>query len=243
VIARRFGLLTEYDPLRAAVSLGRLAVGFAAAAIGWGSLTGCVLTPAPAPDRAPAEPAATVYVARRHWHIDVGFAAADLGPLTFASAEFPAAKYLFFGFGDLHYLLAKNHRVAVLSGALWPGPGLILLTALQSRPQAAFGDSQVIELQLSASHAQALKSFIRDAIAGQSPLAKGPYEGSVYYAAIPRYSALHTCNTWAAEALRAGDVPVRSRAVILASQLWSQLGTLAQPRRGSAPNIPAAQNP
>ena len=74
------------------------------------ALPGCTLTRTPAPGRSRAEPATTVYVVRRKWHIDVGFAAADLGPLAFVSAEFPGAKYVFFGFGDRHYLLAKQPR-------------------------------------------------------------------------------------------------------------------------------------
>jgi hypothetical protein len=161
----------------------------------------------------------------------VGFATDDLGPLAFAGAEFSGSKYVFFGFGDRHYLLAKNHDAPVLSGALWPGPGLMLLTALQGTPAAAFGRSQVIEIELSRTQARAVQTFIRSSIADSvayvpAPYDKGPYEGSLYYAASARYSAFHTCNTWAAEALRRGDLSVRSRGVIFATQLWSQVRKL-----------------
>jgi hypothetical protein len=162
----------------------------------------------------------------------VGFATPDLGPLAFAGAEFSGSKYVFFGFGDRHYLLAKRRDAPVLSGALWPGPGLILLTALQGTPAAAFGASQVIEIELSGTQIRALQSFILGSIADSAsgapaPYDKGPYQGSLYYTASARYSAFHTCNTWAAEVLRKGDVPVRSRGVIFASQLWSQVRKLA----------------
>ena len=236
--------------LRTIASLWLLAAGFAAAVLAGGSLAGCALTaPVAAPERSLAAEPVTVYVVRRKWHIDVGFAASELGPplastddmqpVAFARAEFPAAKYLFFGFGDRHYLLAKNHNVPVLSGALWPGPALILLTALQGTPAAAFGGSQVIELQLSAARARAVQSFIRGSVADLSPYAKGPYEGSLYFAASARYSAFHTCNTWAAEALQAGDVPVRSRGVILASQLWARVSRLGRPSSRAPVSIPA----
>jgi hypothetical protein len=228
-------------PLSSIASLGLVTAGLAVAAFAWGNLAGCTLTRTPTPGRSRGEPAITVYVVRRKWHIEVGFDAADLGPLAFASAEFPGAKYVFFGFGDRHYLLARSHDAPVLSGALWPGPGLILLTALQGTPAAAFGGSQVVELELSTAHARAVQSFIRGAIADRTPYAKGPYEGSLYYAASARYSAFHTCNTWAAEALRAGDVPVRARGVIFASQLWSQIRESAQPSNPAS--IPAPQTP
>lgn len=229
--------------VRSSASLRPVIAGFAALAFAWGGLTGCTLTPAPTPGRARAGPATTVYVVRRKWHIDVGFAAADLGPLAFVSVEFPAAKYLFFGFGDRHYLLARNHDAPVLSGALWRGPALILLTALPNTPAAAFGGSQVVGLELSAAQVRAVQSFIRGSIADPAPHATGPYQGSLYYAASTRYSAFHTCNTWAAEALRAGDVPVRSRGVIFARQLWSQLGKFAQPPTNSSASIVAPQTP
>jgi hypothetical protein len=231
--------------LRSIACLGLVAAGFAALAFMGGSLAGCTLTRAPTPGRPRAEPAITLYVVRRKWHIEIGFAAADLGPLASASAEFPGARYVFFGFGDRHYLLARKHDAPVLSGALWPGSALILLTALQGSPAQAFGDSQVVELALSTAQARAVQSFIRDSIANPAPYAKGPYEGSLYYAASARYSAFHTCNTWAAEALRAGDVPVRSSGVIFAGQLWSQVLKLARAdaSRGVPASVPAPQSP
>jgi hypothetical protein len=212
-----------------------IAAGFAAAMLAGGSLAGCTLArPTAAVEghagQGQAEPTTTVYVARRKWHIDVGFAAADLGPLAALNAEFPAAKYLFFGFGDRHYLLAKNRDAPLLLGALWPGPGLILLTSLQGLPAQAFGESQVVELELSTAQTRAIQSFIRSSIADPTPYAKGPYEGSLYYAARQRYSAFHTCNTWAAQTLRAGDVPVRARGVLFAGQLWSQVRKLGGAR-------------
>ena len=64
---------------------------------------------------------AVIYVARRSWHIDVGFAVADLQPpLNAVAAQFPGVRYLFFGFGDRHYLLAKDRNAPVLLAALWP---------------------------------------------------------------------------------------------------------------------------
>ena len=100
-----------------------------------------------APQAAATEPSAVVYVARRGWHIDIGMATADLRPpLDALASQFPGAQYLFFGFGDRHYLLAKRHNAPVLLAALWPGNAVLLVTGLAATPQEAFGASHVIEL-------------------------------------------------------------------------------------------------
>ena len=185
--------------------------------------------PAAPPPPATARPGAatTIYLARRAWHIDVGFAVADLGsPLKSLGAQFPRAKYLFFGFGDRHYLQAKSHNVPVLLGALWPGPALILVTGIEGDPRAAFGTSQVIAFEVPSNEALSAQAYVWKSLIStvQSP---GPYEGSLYFDAVARYSALHTCNTWAAETLKAAGLPVRTHLVVLAGQLWPSALRLA----------------
>jgi uncharacterized protein (TIGR02117 family) len=181
----------------------------------------------------------TVYVARRKWHVDVGFATADLDPsLSAMQTQFRSAKYLFFGFGDRRYLLTRHRSGPVLLRALWPGPALILVTAIDNTPGQAFGETQVLMLELSVAQARAMQSFIRDSIpdSNLAPVASGPYEGSEFYAASQQYSALHTCNTWAAEALHAGGQPIHSKGVMLAGQLWTQATHLAQPGAAMTPH-------
>jgi Protein of unknown function (DUF2459) len=171
----------------------------------------------------------TVYVARRKWHIDVGFAVADLDPaLLPVKGEFGAAKYLFFGFGDRRYLLTKNRNAPLLLRALWPGPALVLVTAIDGPPTVAFGPLQVIRIELGVAQGHAMQAFVRATLVGSplTALAPGPYAESAYYAAAQQYSALHTCNTWAAEALRAADQPIRATGVIFAGQLWHQVRRL-----------------
>jgi hypothetical protein len=194
--------------------------------------------------RAAAQPSGSILirVVRRKWHIDVGFRVADLEPpLAQVARRFPGAAYLFFGFGDRHYLLAGKPGASNMLGALWPGPALILVTAIENTPRQAFGDSQVLELRMTGAQAHAAQTYIWGSIGGRDtppgmplqdiePYAAGPYEGSRYFTAVARYSAAHTCNTWAAEVLRAGGLPVRSRFVVFAGQLWSQARRLAEPR-------------
>jgi hypothetical protein len=189
----------------------------------------------------------TIYVARRGWHIDIGFRTSDLlPPLASLSAAFPGARYLFFGFGDRHYLLVAHKNFPGLLGALWPGAGVVLATALEQSPDDAFGAQQVIELTVGAAAAQAAQVFVWNSLVQDQGAAVfysgGPYGASQYLSAVPRYSATHTCNTWAAEVLGAAGVPVRSHGVWFAWQLWSQTQRIQGPGRRSAPTARSNSN-
>jgi hypothetical protein len=187
------------------------------------------------PESAAEAPArsALIYVVRRSWHIDIGFAADDMNlPLQSLTKEFPQVRYLFFGFGDRRYLLSKSSAGPTLLLALWPGRAMLLATALESEPQAAFGAPHVIALTVTAQQALDAQAFIWQTLDRQTSdsgietvnsYAAGPYEGSWYFSATPTYSALHTCNTWAAEALKAAGLPIHSTGVVLAGQLWTQV--------------------
>ncbi len=177
-----------------------------------------------------ARTAAPIYVIRRGWHIDVAVDAADLiPPLAAISPDFPSVRYLVFGFGDRRYLMAGDHGLFAKIAALWPGAALVLVTGLTATPAAAFGQSQVVRLEATAQQLRLLQMFIVESLTDSQPTARGPYEGSLYFEARPRYSALHTCNTWAAEALRSSGFPVRDRGVVFAWQLWSQVRRIAVP--------------
>jgi Protein of unknown function (DUF2459) len=196
------------------------------------TLLGCqhIAPPRPAP-------AATsmVYVVRRAWHIDIGFAAGDLQPpLRSLLQAFPPAAYLEFGFGDRHYLMTRGHGPANLMAAIWPGKALVLMTALRAAPQKAFGASNVVMIPITSDQAGSIQAFVWQSLSGTTvtartadpPVADGPYPGSIFYAATIEYSGLHTCNTWAAEALQSGGLPLRSTGVLFAGQLWSQVRRL-----------------
>jgi Protein of unknown function (DUF2459) len=185
----------------------------------------------------------TVYVARRGWHIDVGFATQDLRePLRSIAKNFPEAKFVFFGFGDMHYLAdEKNQHGPAMIAALWPGRGIILVTTLQAAPSEAFGSTQVVTLDATETQLQATQDYIWKSLAVTGPQGievyrAGPYAGGYYFLATPKYSAFHTCNTWAAQTLRAAGFPIRARGVLFAHQLWSQVRRTHQLQGGLVPS-------
>jgi uncharacterized protein (TIGR02117 family) len=185
-----------------------------------------------------ANSANVIYVVKRSWHIEIGFAAADLHPpLASLRADFPGAQYLLFGFGDRAYL-TKGGTFSGTLGALLPGPGLVLATGLEASPEAVFGVDNVIRIAVSAAQFGDLEAFIWRSLSKQdgeaSPLAEASYGGSLYYPSTQRYSAFHTCNTWAAEALQAGSQPVHTFGVEFSGRLWKQVRHLASRARGDA---------
>src|SRR5713226_8679657 len=126
--------------------------------------------PPPMVQASPARPdSAVIYVARRGWHVDIGFAAADLQPpLKSLLNEFPGAQYLFFGFGDRRYLLAKDRDASVSLAALWPGRGMILATGLTSPPPVAFGERYVVALRVTPRQASGAQAFVWQSLETQS---------------------------------------------------------------------------
>ena len=198
------------------------------------STNGAALNAAMADNDAMPAGSVTMYVVRRGWHIDVGFAASDLGgPLKAASELFPDARFLTFGFGDRRYLHAHNPAFPNMLAALWPGDGLMLVTALRATPQQAFGSAQVIELTLTARNTRQAQRRMTASLSLQDGRPQsdgpGPYEGSVYWRSTRRYSAAYTCNTWAAQVLQAAGLPLRVHGVVFAGQVWRPVRHLAGP--------------
>jgi hypothetical protein len=130
-----------------------------------------------------------------------------------------------------------NHGSSMggMVGAIWPGPGLVLVTGLTGTPEQAFGDEGVIRLILTADQARRLEEFVLNTLAATDGvpkvLATGPYDGSYYYFSTLRYSGLHTCNTWTAEALKAAGLPVHGFGVEFSGQVWRQVRHIAQQQK------------
>jgi uncharacterized protein (TIGR02117 family) len=192
-----------------------------------------------------------IYVIKRSWHTDIGFDVADLRPpLATLRPALPEAHYLLFGFGDKHYLMSRGNSFEGMVGAVWPGEGLILMTGLEGTPEQAFGAAGVTRLRVSAAQAERLADFVWRTLAthdgSATALAPGPYDASLYYESTLRYSGLHTCNTWTAEALRSAGLPVHSFGVEFSWQVWPQVRHLTAPRlqgatqEGAAPETSAA---
>jgi uncharacterized protein (TIGR02117 family) len=201
-----------------------------AVACAWLAACSGMTTQEVSPPAAAAPQALAVYVVRRGWHVDVGVASADVLPaLQPLSGAFEGSQFLLFGFGDRRYLLHPNAGTIV--AALWPGAALVMVTGVHApQPQDIFGDENVVRLDVTPQQMSDLQSFIAHSFAQHEgalvPVVPGPFTGA-YYESSQRYSAVHTCNTWAAQALQAARLPIDSSGVEFAWQLWHQVQPLA----------------
>jgi uncharacterized protein (TIGR02117 family) len=189
-------------------------------------LVGCSAVPRH-PAAVPLEGADRVYVIDRGWHTEIGLPVGELhGKLALIAADFPGAISLTVGFGDRAYLLDRETNFFDMLRALLPGKSALLVTGLRAPPEVAFGRDKVVTLAIAKPQLDALEAFLAsyfatDRVGQPLRLADGPYQGSLFFASDATYHALHTCNTWTAESLRAGGYPVATTLVIFASQVMA----------------------
>ena len=196
----------------------------------------------PAIQRQAAEAATSVYVLRRGRHTDLILPVASLhAPLSAVAADFPGARYLTFGFGDRQYVLALHKNLAHALLAPLPGAGLLLVTGLQGAPSDVYGGEHLIALPLQQEQIDAIGRFVWDSLQQDEkgavlPYLPGKYPGNVYYPSSKTYYGLYTCNTWTAEGLKSGGLPVSTFGVLLAGQVWDQAQAIAADEKKAATN-------
>jgi Protein of unknown function (DUF2459) len=201
---------------------------------------GCGATP----NRVDATPVGgeTVTVIDRGWHTDIALPTEALsGPVGSVVQEFPGARFLVFGFGDHAYYMSRDETFFGTLAALFPGPGVILVTALRASPADAFGADHVVTLRLSCAELESLSSFLRRALASSADgamqrLGDGPYPGSMFYASRESYDLFHDCNRWTLAALHSGGLLADPDGVIFAGQVMEQARRIAARQRQLQPS-------
>ena len=219
------------QPLSSRRRSGKRAVAATAAGLGVLCLVACSAAPSH-PATVVPEGAERIYVIDRGWHTDIGLPVAELhGTLASVAADFPGATFVSVGFGDRAYLLDRDTNLLDMLRALFPGKAALLVTGLRAPPEAAFGADNVVTLAIAKPQLDALEAYLARYFAGDRTgqplrLADGPYPGSLFFASDATYDALHTCNTWTSEILRAGGFPVSPTWVIFAPQVMAQARAL-----------------
>jgi len=195
------------------------------------TLAGCRSTPVPTYQQAPSD-AVTAYLIALGWHTEIALPIHAIhDPLRAIIADFPASQYLSFGWGERKYYMTRAPTFDDAMSALFPGPAVLLVTPLYRSPRSSRATAQVFEASLSTAGLDRLSSYIWAAFEKASDgsprrLAAGFEPGSAFYGATGTYSASYTCNTWTAEGLRVGGMPVTPAGVVFASQVTDQLRSL-----------------
>ena len=163
------------------------------------------------------------------WHTEIALPVQAMPePLRAITPDFPGAQYLSFGWGERNFYMARAPTVGDAMSALFPGPAVLLVSPLHRPPRDSRANAQVFEFNLSTAGLDRLSNYLWAAFEKSNDgslrrLAAGPEPGSVFYAATGTYSASYTCNTWTAEGLRVGGVPVTPAGVVFVSELTDQL--------------------
>jgi uncharacterized protein (TIGR02117 family) len=168
---------------------------------------------------------AVLYVIERGWHTDIGLPVEEIsGPLTALERPFPGVRFLTFGFGERQFLVTRQVSVGAMLAALLPSSSALLMTALGTTPEVAFGPEHVVVLRVSRAGMARIEASIwreleRSDAGEPVRLADGPYPGSVFYAARDTYDGFYTCNTWTASMMRSAGLPMATTGILFAGQV------------------------
>lgn len=105
------------------------------------------------------------------------------------------------------------------------------IVGLDRGPGAAYKGAKVIEIKRSQSDVMQLVEFLGASFARtdpQTPAAPRPglFSNSRFYPATGDFSAFRTCNTWIAEALAAGNLPINASGIITTGNLENAIAEL-----------------
>ena len=182
-------------------------------------------------------PARTLHVISNGWHAGIILARSDLpAGLLPEAADFPAAAWLEFGWGDREYYPNPRPTMGMaLAAGLTPTPAVVHIAGRAALPEAG-GKLEILRFRISEAGMRRLVERIDAAMerpAGQdrvASIASGLYETSLFYPARGEFHLFNTCNSWVARKLAWAGLPVSDSGVTMAEDLMVQLRPLAVTR-------------
>lgn len=202
------------------------------------ALSACAGGGTPLAPLANSGPGGTVALVTHGWHTDIAVPADEVtGPLARFRAMFPGARMLVFGYGKRTFMIAPAHTLGEWIVGPFPGPAAIEVSAISTDAATAYGAAHVETLALPPGGAARLSAYLwqalaKDATGSPAYIAQGNWPGSLFYEANSEYGVLHTCNSWSAQALAAGGLPVSPQGVVFSGTLDAQVRHLAPPPAG-----------
>lgn len=160
------------------------------------------------------QPTRTIWVSSNGWHTGI-IVPTELIPRELLSEkrDFPTAAYLEIGWGDAGFYQADAITSSIaLKAVFLPTPSVVHVVGFSTAPEDYFAASDVLRFEISEAGLERLLQALDASIAhnetGAVKRSKGLYGESRFYAGRGNYSALHTCNHWAADMLTRAGIPI-----------------------------------
>jgi uncharacterized protein (TIGR02117 family) len=174
--------------------------------------------------------AKVIYVVSHGWHTGIVLKTEEI-PKTIVwpeLADFAGNQYIEVGWGDWNYYQAPETTwVTALKAALWSTRSVLHMAGFDEPVKTFFPASDVIEVPLTEAALKELSGFIagtnlRMETEEKAKIRPGLYGNGRFYPAEGRFHVFHNCNTWVADALRAGGLPM-NQLTITASSVMAQV--------------------
>lgn len=170
-----------------------------------------------------------IFVVNLGWHTGIAFRVSDLADiLPLLPNHFRSYSFIEIGWGDHDFYQARGlHLGYLLKAILWPTESVIHVAAMKKHPSEFFASSEVIPVKVSL---RGLDSVINSIISSFKKvqgkpisLGQGLYGDSRFYEAKGSFSLAFTCNSWTAQVLKSGGLPMRSSWTFTAGQVMSDV--------------------
>ena len=173
--------------------------------------------------------AVRIFVVKHGWH--TGVVIPRMGkqaPFSFLDPVFGDAAFYEFGWGDREYYPTNDPGIRLaLRAVLWPTDSVLHVVALADTPSQSFPGADMEALFISREGYQQLLKYLADhfvlnAQAKPMDIGRGLYGDSRFFESHGSFHAFRTCNTWTAQALQQGGVPIRPFMALTADSVLRQ---------------------
>jgi len=188
--------------------------------------------PTEQPDhRRTATASKVIYVVSHGWHTGIVLKTTEI-PEAIVWPEirdFAGNQYIEVGWGDRDYYQAPETTWATaLKAALWSTGSVLHIAGFNEPVRKFFSASDVVEVPITDEGLKQLSGFIaRTHLRGEGEsmkLKSGLYGNSRFYPAKGKFYVFYNCNTWVAEALSAGGLPMK-HSTLTADSVMTQVRT------------------
>ncbi len=157
------------------------------------------------------------------WHSGLILPVGELGPLGPLLPRYPDERYTSFGWGNRRFYMSPHPTFAEAVSALFSSPSVVLVEGAPTWRALSSSGAQLHWLRADQDEIWRMDAYLRRTLGSPGArarrLGRGLQADSAFYASPERYDALHTCNTWTADALQNAGYPIHDHGVIFSSQL------------------------